>query len=189
MIYATQDLDAAAARIEGELGLKAAGGGRHDGLGTHNRIVPLGRGYLELLAIADRAEAEGSELGRAVQRQIEEVGEGLLGWAVAVEDVAPHADRLGLTVTTIARQGMSAQLAGLAESMHEPVLPFFIARDPGSGNPAGGGPGPGIAAIEVAGDAQRLGAWLGDAQLPVHVAGGHPPGVRAVQIGHLRLSH
>ena len=56
-IWATRDLDAAAARFEREHGLRAAGGGRHDGMGTHNRIVPLGGGYLELLAVADADEA------------------------------------------------------------------------------------------------------------------------------------
>src|SRR3954452_13030006 len=106
VIYATADLDAAAGRIERELGLGVAGGGRHEGLGTHNRIVPLGEGYLELLAIADPQEAAGSDLGQAVQRRIAEVGDGLLGWAVAVEDVTAHADRLGIEQTTIARDGM-----------------------------------------------------------------------------------
>jgi hypothetical protein len=44
------DLDAAAERLQAELGLLAVGGGRHDGLGTRNRIVPLGDGsFLELL--------------------------------------------------------------------------------------------------------------------------------------------
>src|SRR3954447_21944915 len=71
VIYATRDLDAAAARIESELGLIARGGGRHDGLGTHNRIVPLGRGYLELLAIADPDDAARSPLARAVPARIE----------------------------------------------------------------------------------------------------------------------
>ncbi len=46
VIYATADLDAAAARVEVELGLAVAGGGRHEGMGTHNRIFPLGGGYL-----------------------------------------------------------------------------------------------------------------------------------------------
>jgi hypothetical protein len=43
VIYASADLDVAAARVQAGLGLKAAGGGRHDGLGTHNRIA-AGRG-------------------------------------------------------------------------------------------------------------------------------------------------
>ena len=64
VIYGTADLDTASARIEAELGLEVLPGGRHVGQGSHNRIVPLGPGYLELLAIADRAEAEASPIGR-----------------------------------------------------------------------------------------------------------------------------
>jgi catechol 2,3-dioxygenase-like lactoylglutathione lyase family enzyme len=187
VIYATSDLDAAAARLEAELGLKAVGGGRHEGLGTHNRIVPLGDGYLELLAIADADEARASDLAQAVQRRIEDVGDGLLGWAVAVDDVGPVADRLGIEVTTIARQGMSARLAGLQEAMREPFLPFFIARDPGVANPARAHDGPGITWIEVAGDPHRLGDWLGDADLPIRTVEGHRTGPRAMGIGHHRL--
>ncbi|HEY6653120.1 MAG TPA: VOC family protein, partial [Solirubrobacterales bacterium] len=57
VIYATADLDGAAARVESELGLSVVPGGRHEGHGTHNRIVPLGGGYLELMAVADPHEA------------------------------------------------------------------------------------------------------------------------------------
>jgi hypothetical protein len=42
VIYGTADLDVAAVRIEAQLGLTTVAGGRHDGVGTHNRIVPLG---------------------------------------------------------------------------------------------------------------------------------------------------
>jgi Glyoxalase-like domain len=37
VIYATADLEVAAARLEGELGLPALVGGRHEGLGTHTK--------------------------------------------------------------------------------------------------------------------------------------------------------
>src|SRR4051794_41879716 len=99
VIWATADLDAAAQRMEREHGLAATGGGAHDGMGTHNRIVPLGGGYLELLAVRDAAEAAGSPLGRAVTARLERVGEGLMAWAaaVAVADVeaAAHPPREG----------------------------------------------------------------------------------------------
>src|SRR3954464_7692743 len=104
-IWATSDLDGAAARFEREHGLIAAGGGRHEGMGTHNRIVPLGGGYLELLAVADPEEAAGSPLGAALLRRMAAVGEGLLGYAVAVEDVDATARRLGVPVSTISRDG------------------------------------------------------------------------------------
>jgi glyoxalase-like protein len=186
VIYGTADLDAAAARIESELGLEARPGGRHEGLGTHNRIVPLGGGYLELLAVADPEEAASSDFGRALLARLEEVGDGLLGWVVGVDEVAAVAERLGTEIRTIRRGGLSARLTGLAEAMREPFLPFFISRDhvipdPGIGADAGG-----ITWVEVAGDAVRLAQWLDGASLPVRVVAG-PPGVRAVGIGEREL--
>jgi catechol 2,3-dioxygenase-like lactoylglutathione lyase family enzyme len=186
VIYATADLDAAAARVEEVLGVAAQGGGRHERIGTHNRIVPLGGGYLELLAVADPAEAAGSELGRAVMARIEAAGEGLMGWAVAVDDVAPVAARLGTEVSTIARAGLAARLTGVVEAMREPFLPFFIARDPGVADPAAGGGAGGIAWLEVSGDAGRLREWLGGAHLPVRVVEG-PPSVIAMGVGDREL--
>jgi hypothetical protein len=183
VIYACADLDAAAARVEADLGLSAAGGGRHERIGTHNRIVSLGGGYLELLAVADPDEAAASDLGRAITARIEAAGDGLMGWAVAVDDVEPVAARLGTAVTTIARSGLTARLTGVAEAMREPFLPFFIARDAGVADPSGpaGGAG-GIAWLEVSGDAPRLRDWLGGADLPLRVVDG-APAVRAIGVG------
>jgi Glyoxalase-like domain len=186
VICAAADLDAAAARIERTLGLRARGGGRHEGLGTRNRIVPLGPGYLELVAVAEPDEAAGSDFGRAVTARLARGGEGLLGWVVAVNDVDAVARRLGTTVTTIARAGLSARLTGLAEAMREPFLPFFISRDPGVADPGAGGDAGGVAWIEVAGDAARLERWLDRAPLPVRVVDG-PPAVHAAGIGGREL--
>jgi hypothetical protein len=182
VIVAATDLDAAAARLEGEHGLRACGGGRHEGLGTHNRIVSLGGGYLEVLAVADAGEAARSRLGRALAARIARAAGGLMGWAVAVDDVVAVAERLGTPVNTIVRQGISARLTGVLEALATPFLPFFIARDPGIEDPGGSGAGGGIDWIEVAGDPDRLDAWLGGARLPVRVVEG-APAVRAVAIG------
>jgi hypothetical protein len=186
VIWATGDLDAAAERLERTYGLRAGGGGRHDGMGTHNRIVPLGGGYLELLAVADAEEAAGSALGRAVTGRLASVGEGLMGWAVSAEDVTAVAARLGTELVEIRRQGFVGRLTGVAEAMAEPGLPFFIergrdVRDPG-GEPGAGG----ITWVEVAGDAARLDAWLGGAELPLRVRPG-PPALLAVGIGEQEL--
>jgi hypothetical protein len=84
VIYGTADLDLATARVEADLGLTAVPGGRHEGVGTHNRIVPLGdRSFIELLAVADAREAAGSELGAALVAAIAR-REGLLAWAIEV---------------------------------------------------------------------------------------------------------
>src|SRR4051812_19238439 len=158
-------------------------------MGTHNRVIPLGGGYLEVLAVADPGEAASSPLGAAVLERIESTGEGLMGWAVAVDDVEAVAAARDLPVTTIGRQGLTARLAGVAEAMAEPTLPFFIERDPGIADPGsggGGGGGEGIAWVEVGGDAARLRAWLGGDGVPVHVVSG-PPEVRALGLGHREL--
>jgi hypothetical protein len=57
-----------------------------------------------------------------------------------------------------------------------------VARDPGIEDPGGSGGAGGIEWIGVAGDPDRLDAWLGGARLPVRVAEG-APAVRAVAIG------
>jgi Glyoxalase-like domain len=182
VIYAVADLDAAAVRIERELGLVASGGGRHEGLGTHNRIVPLGGGYLELLAVADPEQAARSDFGRGLLARLARGGDGLLGWAVAVDDIDAVARRLGTAITTIKRAGLSARLTGLAEAMREPYLPFFISRDPGVPDPGTGGDAGGITKIELAGDPARLERWLNSTRLPIRVGDG-PPAVLAVAIG------
>ena len=68
VIYAVDDLDEAAAGLFDREGLGSVPGGRHEGWGTANRIVPLGDTYLELIAVVDVDEAEGSEFGRGVRR-------------------------------------------------------------------------------------------------------------------------
>jgi hypothetical protein len=185
VIYGTADLDAAATRLRAQLGLLAVNGGRHDRLGTRNRIVPLGDGsYLELLAIADPGEAKRSALGAALQSAIAR-GEGLLGWAVAVDDLQPVIERLGTATTHVGRQGMTARLTGLAEFLAEPCLPFFIERDTAQAAPRAVNT-TGICWIEVAGDARRLRHWLGGIELPVRVVEGEPA-VRAVGVGGREL--
>ena len=186
VIYVTADLDAAAARVDAELGLASVPGGRHEGFGTHNRIVPLGGGYLELMAIADADEAAGSELGRRVQQRIQSGGEGLFAWCVAVDDVDAHAARLGTTVTPIARQGLTARLTGLEQALEEPSLPFFITRDHAVRDPGVGADAGGITWVEVAGDRERVRHRLGGAEVPVRFADG-PPRVVAMGIGEREL--
>ena len=186
VIYATQDLDAAAGRVESELGLAATPGGRHEGHGTHNMIVSLGGGYLELMAVADPDEASGSPIGGALQARLADQGDGLFAWAIEVEDIDRVVDRLGLRVTTIAREGLTARLVGVAEALPNPVLPFFIERDAGILDPGGEGDAGGITWLEIAGDREALGRRLAGADLPVKVVEG-PSGVRAMGIGDREL--
>jgi hypothetical protein len=186
VIYATADLDAAAGRLESQLGLSSVAGGRHEGHGTHNRIVPLGGGYLELMAVADPEEAAGSPIGGALQARLSGRGEGLFAWCIGVASVDTVAERLGLPVTTIAREGLTASLVGVSEALRNPVLPFFIERDRGVRDPGEAGDAGGIGWVEVAGDREELERRLGDAELPVRLVEG-PVGVVAVGIGDREL--
>jgi len=181
-IWATSDLDAAAAHFERAHGLAASGGGRHAGMGTHNRIVPLGGGYLELLAVADPEEAAGSPLGRHVA----DAAEGWLGWACVVEDVDAVAARLGTEVVELSRDGFSARLTGVGEALAEPALPFFLERGDGTPDPGEGADAGGLQWVEVAGDAGRLREWLGGVGLPVRVQAGAPT-LLAVGVGEREL--
>ena len=180
VIYATADLTAAATRFAEELGLAAVEGGRHDGLGTHNRIVPLANGFVELLAVADDGEAARSDAGAALQSTLA-AGDGWLSWAIAVPDVGAVAAALQISRTSVGRQGMMAHLAGLSEAMAEPGLPFFIERR-GERLGAPREHLPAIVWIEVSGDPGRLTRWLAFGELPVRVASGEPA-LRAVGIG------
>ena len=87
-------------------------------------------------------------------------------------------------MTGIERDGLTARLAGVAQAMAEPWLPFFIQRDPGIDDPGAKGDAGGIAWIELAAEPERLHAWLGcGEELPVRYAAGEGPGLRAVGLG------
>ena len=84
LVIAVADPDDAAARLEETLGLAATGGGRHDALGTFNRLVWLGDSYIELLGIFDRALAERSWIGAPALEALDRGG-GLATWAIATD--------------------------------------------------------------------------------------------------------
>jgi hypothetical protein len=93
LVIAVADPDEAAAELERELGLAATGGGRHDALGTFNRLVWLGDCYLELIGVFDRALAEESWLGAPTVRMLDRGG-GLATWAIATDSLLPELARL-----------------------------------------------------------------------------------------------
>jgi hypothetical protein len=180
VIYGTADLDVAQQRIESELGLEVLPGGRHVGQGSHNRIVPLGDGYLELMAIHDPDEAAANPFGEVLLEVLPV--ERLVGWAVLVDDIHAVAERLGTPLLTVRRDTLGASVTGVQEALREPTLPFFIGANdrgprPGELRDAGG-----LKWIEVAGDEARLRDWLGGAELDVRVVAGEPA-VRAIGIG------
>src|SRR4029453_12844852 len=140
VIYAVDDLDTAGAALFDREGLASVRGGRHAGWGTENRIVPLGKSFLELIAVVDVDEAEGSGFGRAVRRALTE-DHPLVGWVVATDDIDGVAKRLDLDVEEKSRETadgstLSWRLAGLDRAMKTGALPFFLQWDfPPPGQP------------------------------------------------------
>jgi hypothetical protein len=58
LVYTVTDLAAAVAEVEKALGVRPVAGGRHESLGTHNALLPVGGGaYLELIAADPDAPA------------------------------------------------------------------------------------------------------------------------------------
>lgn len=74
VVIAVADPDASAAELAEKVGLAFTGGGRHEGLGTFNRIAFLGDAYLELIGVEDSAAAQGWAVGRAAVRALDEGG-------------------------------------------------------------------------------------------------------------------
>ncbi|HEX4009306.1 MAG TPA: VOC family protein [Solirubrobacteraceae bacterium] len=179
MVWTTADLGAATARIERDHGLVAAGGGTHAGHGTHNRIVPLGGGFLEVLAIEDADVAAGSPIGRGVAL----AGEGLYGWVVAVPDVTAHVRRLGLSELTLRRGDIAMRIAGVAEAMASPGFPFFIERADDMPVPGAESAEGGIASLRVGCAPDELARWLDGAELPIECVPAGRPGVLSVTLG------
>ncbi len=114
LVIAVADPDVAAAQLERELGLAATGAGRHEALGTFNRLVWLGDSYLELIGSFDRALAAQSWIGTPTLRALD-AGGGLATWAIATDaldrDLAPlraTGSDLGIPINGERRRGDGA---------------------------------------------------------------------------------
>ncbi len=80
------DLEEGARTLRERHGLQAIPGGRHPKVGTANMIVPLGRQYLELIAIADPQEAAASRLGRRIIPALDD-GRMFVAWALRTRNL------------------------------------------------------------------------------------------------------
>lgn len=85
LVYAVPDLDEAIADLEKRLGVRAGFGGRHEGFGSHNAILPLAdTAYVELIALdpENPAPPQPPPFGLAGLEQAR-----LVTWAVRSEDI------------------------------------------------------------------------------------------------------
>jgi hypothetical protein len=137
LVIAVEDPDAAAAMLEDKLGLDAAEGGRHESLGTYNRLVWLGDSYLELVGVFDRELAARSWVGQPVLAALERGG-GLATWAVAIDDleallrwVPPDSGLVGPVAGERRRPDDRVVRWRLAHPPRmSPTAPFVIEHDP-----------------------------------------------------------
>jgi len=95
-VVAARSLDDALVRWRERLGFDARAGGRHTGRGTHNAIIRFGLDYVELISVYDRAELEGrmEDNALALARELDAHEGGLIGFALATDDIAGDAARL-----------------------------------------------------------------------------------------------
>jgi hypothetical protein len=183
IIYAVRNLDAGAQRIAA-YGLIVLDGGRHPGLGTANRIVPLGGSYFELLSVVDEREARGNNFGRALLAQLQQ-GDHLVRWSLRTDDIDRVAAERGLKPERRSRRRpddvlLSWRAAGLDLSLREGWLPFFMQWDdpaqyPGSLPVQHAQHVHGIAWLEITPrDDQLLQRWLGSAHVPLRIVADNP---------------
>ncbi|MEO8639195.1 MAG: VOC family protein [Chloroflexota bacterium] len=93
VVIAVADPDASAAELTETAGIAFTGGGRHEGLGTFNRIAFLGDAYLELMGVDDAAAAQDWAVGAAAVRAIE-AGGGFVTYALLDEAIRVTVPRL-----------------------------------------------------------------------------------------------
>jgi Glyoxalase-like domain len=189
LIYAVDDLNAAAAVLRNATGLAALPGGVHPAWGTRNAIVPLGGAYVELVTVADAARAEESAFGRAVRD-----GAGLIGFAVEPDDFDAACARTGVDQQRGARERpdgslLSWSMAGAEEAIPR-GLPFFLRWDDAATNPArasaphAAGVDPvGVAWLSWPTDPAALDAWLGGPDHGLPIRHGAPAAAIALRSG------
>jgi hypothetical protein len=196
-IIGARDIEAVAGRLWEQHGLASLPGGRHPGWGTHNRIVPLGGSYLEILGVADENEAVRDPMGRWLLAHTA-TADPLMAWCCETGELERLARRLGLMLERGGRERpdgtlLSWRLAGRDVALG--ARPFFIAWDDPQARP-GLLTAPhavevqGIVQVEVGCGAEELAGWV-DPDVPVRALGGGG-GLRAIVIatagGEIRLT-
>jgi hypothetical protein len=196
-IIGARDIEAVANRLWERHGLASLPGGRHPGWGTHNRIVPLGGSYLEIIGVADENEALRDPMGRWLLANTA-TGDPLMGWCCETGEIERVARRLGLALERGGRElpdgsRLTWRLAGRETALG--AKPFFIAWDapdmrPGLLSAPHAVEVRGISWVEVGCRPAALEGWV-DADVPVHALG-DGGGLRAVVIatanGEIRLT-
>ncbi len=158
-----------ARRIGGLLGEEFVDGGIHPRFGTRNMVLPLSAGtYLEVVDVLDHPASDKAPFGQAVRAR-SRLGGGWLGWVVAVDDITGIERKLGRESVLGNRHrpdGLELKWhqIGVKGLQSDPQLPFFVQWvSPGVEHPSAGASGDlHLACLEIAGDPNRVSAWLGN---------------------------
>lgn len=132
VVWAVPRIAPVVARLGADHGLIALPGGTHPAWGTRNAVVPLSGAYLEIVEVADAEVATHGFGGRVAT--VAAAGGGLAAWCVAVDDITVFAAGRGLHVTPGSRDTpdggrLTWRVAGMAEAMASPDLPFMVEWD------------------------------------------------------------
>ena len=164
----TAELPDVVQRIGSDLGATFIDGGRHPSFGTRNFVLPLANGcYVEVVSALDHPAAEKAPFGRAVAQRAADGG-GWFSWVVSVDDIAPVEERLGRPAGNGHRirpdgTDLCWKQIGVLDVMVDPQLPFFVQWSvPANLHPSVGGSSVSIDRLEICGDRDAIGQWLGE---------------------------
>jgi Glyoxalase-like domain len=191
VIVGVRDLDDATNRFR-LLGFEVLDGGVHPGLGTANRLIPLGAQYIELLGVTSPEQARDSEYGRALIRATAD-SDCLVRWSLRTDVIDNVAARLGIGVEHRRRVRPDGELltwraAGLDLALADGTLPFFMQWDhdeqyPGVMAAAHTNGACRIAALAVTPrNPARFRDWTQDADVPLRIHNGPAPGLWSVAV-------
>ena len=190
IIFGVTNLDAATDRFRA-LGFAVLDGGIHPGVGTANRVIPLGAQYLELLGIVDTQLARESEYGRSLLRAIAD-GDRLVRWSLRTDAIDDVAARLGITVEHRKRLRPDGELvtwraAGLALALADSTMPFFMQWDraeqyPGAMVAAHPNGARCVASLSLTPADERFTRWVDGEDVPLRVTAGSKTGLWSVSV-------
>jgi hypothetical protein len=145
LVVAARTLDEGAAWLQARLGVPLAAGGRHETMGTHNRLLSLGPGrYLEVIAVDPEAGAPPRprwfELDAPAMRERLARSPALIHWVARTDDIghAIEATASGHCEVLAATRGDFRWRIGVPPSgslAQDGVVPTMIQWD-GGGHPS-----------------------------------------------------
>jgi hypothetical protein len=191
VIVGVADLESATRRFRA-MGFEVLDGGVHPGVGTANRVIPLGDEYLELLGVVSPSQARENAYGRSLLAAIAE-GDRLVRWSLRTDAIDEVAAGLGIAVEGRQRQRPDGELltwraAGLDLALDDPTLPFFMAWDradqyPGAITVQHPNGARRVSALSLTPrDPARFDRWTTGASAPLHLEPGPDTGLWSVSV-------